>query len=83
MLKTDKPYTIHEGAKSFTFTLHTNTLRYSHRGVFHPYGRKCSFDLTFTTPNGTRLRKYFSDIGVSNRAAFTNALRTLRIFAQD
>lgn len=83
MLKTDKPYTIHEGTKSFTFILHTSTLRYSHRGVFHPYGRKCSFDLTFTTPSGTRLRKYFSDIGVSNRAAFTNALRTLRIFAQD
>jgi hypothetical protein len=82
-MKTDKPYTIVEGAKSFTFTLHTNTLRYSHRGVFHPYGRKCSFDLTFTTPKGTRIRKWFSDIGVNERAAFNNALRTLRIFAQD
>jgi hypothetical protein len=83
MLKTDKLHTIHEGSKSFTFILHTNTLRYMHRGVFHPYGRKCSFDLTFTTPAGTRLRKYFSDIGTTDRAAFSNALRHLRCFAQD
>jgi glucuronate isomerase len=83
MLKTDKLHTIHEGSKSFTFILHTNTLRYTHRGVFHPYGRKCSFDLTFTTPTGTRLRKYFSDIGATDRAAFSNALRVLRCFAQD
>ena len=83
MLKTDKLHTIHEGSKSFTFILHTNTIRYTHRGVFHPYGRKCSFDLTFTTPTGTRLRKYFSDTGTTDRAAFSNALRVLRCFAQD
>lgn len=83
MLKTDKLHTVHEGDSTFTFVLHTNTLRFQHRGVFHPYGRKCSFDLTFTTPNGTRMRKWFSDIGTDDRAAFANALRTIRVYAQD
>jgi hypothetical protein len=75
-----KTYTVHEGAKSFTFTLHLNTLRYSKRDAFHPYGRQTSFMLTFTNPSGVRMRKFFSDIGTCQRAAFNNALRTLSVY---
>jgi len=75
-----KTYTYHEGQKSFTFTLHLKSLRYSKRDVFHAYGRQTSFRLTFTNPSGIRMRKFFSDIGVSQRAAFNNALRQLSIY---
>jgi hypothetical protein len=79
-MKSDKGYTYFEGGKSFTFTLHLNTLRYSNRDVFHPYGRQASFMLSFTNPSGIRMRKFFSDIGQNHRAAFLNALRTLSIY---
>lgn len=79
-MKTDKRITLWEGSKAFTFTLHLNTLRYSKRDVFHAYGRQTSFTLTFTTPSGVRLRRFFSDIGVNQFAAFNNALRYLSTF---
>lgn len=75
-----KTYTLHEGDKSFTFTLLLNTLRYSKRDAFHPYGRQTSFMLTFINPSGVRMRKFFSDIGTCQRAAFSNALRTISIY---
>jgi hypothetical protein len=73
-------YTYHEGGKCFTFTLHLRSIRYSKRDAFHPYGRETSFMLSFTNPSGIRMRKFFSDIGTSQRAAFSNALRTLSIY---
>ena len=79
-MKTDKSFTHFEGNKSFTFTLHLNTLRYSRRDEWHPYGRKTAFELTFTNPSGLRMRRFFSDIGTSQRAAFGNALRTLSLY---
>jgi hypothetical protein len=36
--------------------------------------------LTFINPSGVRMRKFFSDIGTCQRAAFSNALRTLAIY---
>jgi hypothetical protein len=75
-----KTYTYHEGEKAFTFTLHLFSLRYHARDEWHPYGRKTSFMLTFTNPRGERMRKWFSDIGTCQRAAFANALRTLSIY---
>jgi hypothetical protein len=73
-------YTYHEGNKCFIFTLHLKSIRYSKRNAFHPYGRQTSFMLTFTNPSGVRMRKFFSDIGTSQRTAFANALRTLSIY---
>ena len=73
-------YTYHEGDKAFTFTINLRSIRYSKRDAFHPYGRQTSFMLTFTNPSGIRMRKFFSDIGTSQRAAFSNALRTLSIY---
>ena len=79
-MRTDKSFTYFEGEKSFTFTLHMSSLRYSRRDEWHPYGRKTSFKLTFTNPSGVRMRHFFSDIGTSQRAAFSNALRTLSLY---
>lgn len=73
-------YNLHEGANTFTFTLHLNSVRYSRRNEWHPYGRKTSFELTFTTPSGVRMRRFFSDIGTSQTAAFNNALRSLSLY---
>jgi len=73
-------YTYHEGQNSFTFTLHLRSIRYFKRDAFHPYGRQTSFVLTFTSPSGVRMRKFFSDIGTCQRAAFSNALRSLSIY---
>jgi len=75
-----KTYTHHEGQNAFTFTLNLRSIRYSKRDAFHPYGRQTSFMLTFTNPSGVRMRKFFSDIGTCQRAAFSNALRTLSIY---
>lgn len=75
-----KTYVYHEGQKAFTFTLHLKSLRYTKRNAFHPYGVKTSFELTFTNPLGKRMRRFFSDIGTDQRAAFANALRTLSLY---
>lgn len=80
MNKSDKRITLWEGSRAFTFTLHLNTLRYSKRDVFHAYGRQTAFTLSFTTPTGQRMRRFFSDIGTCQSAAFNNALRTLNLY---
>jgi hypothetical protein len=76
----NKIYTYNEGDKFFTFILHLQSIRYSKRNAFHAYGRQTSFMLTFVNPSGVRMRKFFSDIGTCQRAAFSNALRTLSIY---
>ncbi|CAB4163689.1 hypothetical protein UFOVP811_51 [uncultured Caudovirales phage] len=74
-------YTVQTKDGSKTFWLIPQSIRYSRFDEFHAYGRKTAFELTFITPDGTRMRKFFSDIGTSQQAAFNNALRTLAIYA--
>lgn len=75
-----KTYIYHSGEKNYTFQLNLKGIRYRNRNTWHPYGVKTSFDLTFINPAGKKMRKFFSDIGTDQRAAFANALRMLSVY---
>lgn len=74
-------YTVQTKDGSKTFWLIPQSIRYSRFNKFHAYGRETAFEMTFITPDGVRMRKLFSDIGTSQQTAFSNALRTLAIYA--
>lgn len=74
-------YTVQTRNGDKAFWLIPQSIRYSRFNEFHAYGRQTSFELTFVTPDGVRMRKFFSDIGTSQTAAFNNALRSLAIYA--
>lgn len=80
LTKSNMKYTIQTRDGDKTFTLIPQSIRYSRFDEFHAYGRRTSFQMTFVTPDGARMRKFFSDIGTSQSAAFHNALRTLAIY---
>jgi len=75
--------TLHEWDGLYTFRLFPRSIRYSKRNAHHPYGVETAFEVTFLTPKGTKIRAFFRDIGSTQRAARSNALRNLNVYKRD